>query len=310
MNVKDFFYKIKPVVLVVIPIIANIINYITGAWTDSNGQMVNLFWSKKTYVLLFLIVHIVIVIVYTICESKDNKDRQNYEGEITKRDIKLEAYRKEVSSLTNAFDVSQKAINKLTKHLIADKQLDLREWNFEAISTYICKGVYNSIATVATNGTNFTVNIYLKEEEEKKQYVTMIAHEGEFKSQPKIFGIRKLLKGTGEYYYEKQFINNNPEISILVDKDSVKKAFKFNGDYEKYKDEYNQYVGIPISCNGNNIIALLEIIAHKDSVIANKQEEIRDIVNHYVISYQYFALLAHKIEKNMKASAKMIKVEV
>lgn len=99
----------------------------------------------------------------------------------------------------------------------------------------------------------------------------MIAHEGEnLGDPPNIFGVRRLLKNSGNVHYSmKQFIDNNPKISVLPDKKSVRKAFN------NYKDSYNQYVGIPICCKGNNTISLIEknMITTIDVMNVGKEDE-------------------------------------
>lgn len=283
---------IRSVALGSLPIIATIIDNFTGDWIDqAQGKIVNLYQTGKLWVLLIYIVFIGLIIFFAV---KDQKKMMG-ESRLEEKEREILAYKKEVESLTSVFDFSQDAINRLTKNFSKDKQLDLREWNFEAVATYICKGVFSAISVVAEKGTNFTVNIYVKESDGKNEYITMIAHEGENRGDPpNIFGVRRLLKnGTNIHYSMKQFINNNPSISVFPDKASVKRAFNH------YKDTYNQYVGIPICCKGNNMISLLEIIAHEDCVIAKDKSEILKIITKYAICYQYFALLAHKIEKNM-----------
>ena len=131
----------------------------------------------------------------------------------------------------------------------------------------------------------------------------MIAHEGaNWNDPPNILGVRRLLKQKNNVHYSmKQFIDNNPKINVLADKDSISRVF------DKYKDSYNQYIGIPICSKGNNMISLIEIVAHQDSIIAKNRSDILEIVNKHVICYQYFALLAHKIEKNMTTTIDVLR---
>lgn len=281
----------RTILIAVLPVLATIVDWITGEWL-AEGKLVNLYTTGKMWVLILYAIFFLIVFL----DAKKNKKEIDSKKLLDEKDREITAYEKEIASLRDVFDFSQESINKLTKNFLKNKKLDLREWNFEAVATYICKGVYSSIVEVAKNGKNFTVNIYIKEtDSEKKQYVTMIAHEGENREDPPtVFGVRRLMKlGKNTHYSIKQFIDNNPKINVLPDQDSIKRAFS------NYKESYNQYIGIPICCKGNNMISLLEIIAHDDSVIADGRSEILKILNKYIICYQYFALFAHKIEKNM-----------
>lgn len=281
----------RTILIAAVPVVATIVDSVTGEWVV-NEELVNLYSTGKLWVLILYAFFFWLVFV----DARKNKKEVDHQKLLDEKNREITAYEKEISSLRDVFDFSQEAINKLTKNFLVNKKLDLREWNFEAVATYICKGVYSALVEVAKTGKNFTVNIYIREiDSDRKEYITMIAHEGENrKDPPNIFGVRRLIKsGKSTHYSMKQFIDNNPKINVLPDKASIRRAFT------KYKDSYNQYIGIPICCKGNNMISLLEIIAHDDSVIAEGRDEILQILNKYIICYQYFALFAHMIEKNM-----------
>ena len=303
---------VKAVIIALASVMMTITNGITGSWEYVNGDMFGLI-AKKKWFLLVVFINLSFVVYFAVVENKKNKDKKNYLEEIHTRDRKISAYDKAVNWLTDIFDISQRDINKLTKNLIKSNELDLREWNIEMIATHICKGVYDTLVEVAERGEDFSVNIYLKEtggsDKRKIDYVTMIAHEGKYKKQVGIFGIRKLMIKNTDYCYIKQFTNNNPKETILPDWESIKKQFKFNGDSAKYKEEYSQYVGIPICCSGNNVIALLEIIAHGNSLLGSSEKEIQEIINKYILCFQYFVLLAMKVQKNMESKAEVLNRE-
>lgn len=306
-------FVIKVLIQIALPLVIALVDNITGDWIV-NGKIVNIVNSNKKYVIIMSIVYIIIIIWYAYNEHKKDKEEVNYDNNIRAKDKIINTYCKEISLITAIFDQTQDNINKLTKTFSRNKEFDLREWNFESIATPICKGIYETILLSAENGDSFSVNIYKKYRIKKAdgkivERVKMIAHEGDHKYEPKILGVPKLYKPNSEYQYMKQFVNSNPKRTILLGREEIRKAFKFNGDYENYKDEYSQYIGIPVICKGNTMISLIEIIAHEDSKIAIDKEHIEKIINNYVLPYQYFLLMSHKIEKNMKTTIKFINKE-
>lgn len=80
-----------------------------------------------------------------------------------------------------------------------------------------------------------------------------------------------------------------------MNKEEIQKNFFFNNETDKTK--YNQYVGIPIYCPGNNMIALLQIIAHKDCIIYSDKDKLGKLIESIGMVYSNFALLGDKIEK-------------
>lgn len=217
------------------PILLTIIDQFTGGWDNtSTNNLIQLIVNKKIYVIV-AIVYLGLIIYYAYLEHKNQKEHKN----IKRLEAHLSAYNKEIKSITAIFDFYQTNINKITKNMLQSSRLDLREWNITMIATSICTGVYDTLSKIATEGQDFTVNIYSRHKDEHGEYATMIAHEVEYKKQVKIFGKKiRIDTGSKKYYSIRQFSNNNPDESILLNWSEIKKKFKFNGNSEKYKEEY------------------------------------------------------------------------
>ena len=129
----------------------------------------------------------------------------------------------------------------------------------------------------------------------------MIAHSGGTNSDPSILYSDILLSKKKDWQYAKLFLENNPKIKVYPTEEEIKRNFGYNGNPNEYDGEYTQYIGIPISCSAGNILSSLEIIAHHGTIIADTKEDILKIINKYIIVYRNYALLAHKIEKGLRA---------
>ena len=296
---------IKAILLAGLPIVMTIVDQLTGMWHDTTTTLRQILGNKWLYIVI-VIIYIALIVYYAYLELIGKKEQKDME----KLERQLAAYDEEIKSITAIFDFSQTNINKITKNLTKTSKLDLREWNIEMIATSICVGVYDTLSKIAAKGQDFTVNIYIRQKDSNGEYATMIAHEGEYKKQVKIFGKKiRIDTGSKKYYSIKQFVNNNPDESILVDWCEIKKKFKFNGNSDKYKDEYSQYVGVPVCCREGNVIALLEIIAHKGSLLGNNVDDIRNMINRHLRCFQYFILMAIKVQKNMESKAAVLNEE-
>jgi len=62
-------------------------------------------------------------------------------------------------------------------------------------------------------------------------------------------------------------------------------------------------------CKGNDVISLIEIIAHEDSMISSNKENLENVINEYMLPYQFFLLMSYKIERNMKTTIEIINRE-
>lgn len=307
MKRKIFNPVSKAIILAILTALTTITNGITGSWVIKDGKVLDLL-IRKAWFFVFVIINVFFIGLFTYIESRKNKKEKDFEDVIRELDKKMLAYEKAIKALTAIFDISQKNINKLTENLIKSSNLDLREWNIEMIATHICQGIYEAIAEVAEVGNDFSVCFYIREKEKinrnKQEYVKLIAREGGYKTQDGV-GTRKLIVKNKNFCNIKPFFKNDPEEIILPDWESIKKVFEFNGDSEKYRNKYNQYVAIPICSSGNNVIGLIEIVAHENCKLGSNKNDIKEIVNKYVLCFQYFVLMAMKVQENMESKAEV-----
>ncbi|WP_024346889.1 hypothetical protein [Lacrimispora indolis] len=291
----------------VVPLLISAINDLSD-WKNEKGEWNNIFSNGKIFVLVLSLIYIAYIIYMAYCERK----KENLENLIEKLELKnkdqqnnINTYNKILESLCNIINISQKQINDMSKEIISKENLDLLTWNFNSVSTYICNDIVDILKKISKNGTDITANIYIKKKIKKgrrtQEYVKMISHSGGTNSAPKILNTEMLLSSKKDWQFAKLFLNNNPKIIIFENEEEIKNNFKFNGNISNYSGEYTQYIGIPISCSGGNILSSLEIICHHETILAETKDEILDIVNKYIIVYRNFALLSHKIEKGLRA---------
>lgn len=300
-------WLVKAIVITVIPFIIGLIDNCSD-WRDDNGNFCNIMTNGKIFVIILTIVYIVYVIYIAYIERKQMKNNKRIEELEIEKSIYLlsiETYDMIFASVNNIINVSQKEINKLSKEIIASNNLDLLHWNFESISNYICNDIVEILSKVSKEGNDISVNVYVRCEKtngkRKQDCIRMIAHEGGTNSEPSILYTDIQLNKKKDWQYAKLFLENNPKIIVYSTEEEIKRNFGYNGHPDKYNGEYTQYIGIPISCSSGNILSSLEIIAHHGTIIADTKEDILKIINKYIIVYRNYALLAHKIEKGLRA---------
>ena len=93
------------------------------------------------------------------------------------------------------------------------------------------------------------------------------------------------------------FKRNNPEIACLMTPDEINSEFYFSDSSKKGK--YEQYIGVPICCDGNKMIGLLQVVADKGSIISSNKNDLDKIINNYITCFSDFVLFADKVEKGI-----------
>lgn len=195
-----------------------------------------------------------------------------------KEDISIE----KLNSKLHCVSVTSEGIQNLIQYLhtkIKDILYNKDSLDIFNASTSICRQVYLSLSDIfPSNKDNITVNIYRKDRDDNGNlFCSMIAHEGT-KSPPKIY-LRKLFldekKGEKKYLCQKIFINNNPDYYILMTKEEISKNFSLK---KNNRGKYSQYIGVPLTNNDNNIVALLEINVLNDNKIFDSREDALDFI--------------------------------
>lgn len=296
----------KAIFITVVPFFIGLFNN-NIKWVDENGK-INIFNIEHILIIILIFSYIVYVIYIAYIEKKESLNKINIEKlQVEKENLLLasEIYDMVFKSLGNLIDISQKDINELTKQIINSNNQVLLNWNLENIANYICRDIVNILSKVSKNGTDISVNIYIRHKKKlakrTQDYIQMIAHWGGTNSTPSILNTDILLTKKKNWQYAKLFLDNNPKIVVYPSEEEIRKNFEYNGSPDKYVGEYTQYIGIPISCSGGNILSSLEIISHHGTIIADTKDEILGIINKYIIVYRNYALLTHKIEKSLKA---------
>lgn len=308
-NKLDFLqnWLFKALVITIIPFIIGLLDNASD-WKSENGTWNNIFKSGKIFVITLTLVYIIYVIYISYLERKQNIENniiQKLQEDIKHKSSQIEIYQTVLESINSLMNISQKEINALSKEIISSNNLDLLNWNFESISSYICKDVVAILNKVSKSGTDISVNIYMRHKKKTgkrtSDCIRMIAHSGGTNSIPSILNTDIPLKKKKDWQYAKLFLRNNPKIIVYSTEDEIMKNFDFNGSPNKYSGEYTQYIGIPISCSSGYILSSLEIISHHGTIIADTNEEILNIINKYIIIYRNYALLTHKIEKGLRS---------
>lgn len=309
MKVNKFLnnWFIKAIMTTVVPFLIGTI-WSDIKWRDDNGIFINAITIGKCVFMLLVILYIayVIFVAYNDKKQEDLSIKiRELNKSIERQQSVINIYQDEYKSLNYIMDISQQEINSLAKKISSVSNLDLINWNFETISSYMCHDIVSIMSKISKSGNDISVNVYMRYKDNTRRrnsdYIKMIAHHGGSNSTPSVLGSHIILNKKKNWQYSKLFLENNPKVVIYPTEDEIKQNFGYNGNPSKYDGEYSQYIGIPISCSSGNILCALEIVARHGTIIADNKEELLKIVNTYITIYRNYALLTLKIEKGLKS---------
>lgn len=256
-------------------------------------------FTKNFGITLFVLITSVIIYVFfiyryieidkIISEKLNESDKQNI---LLKKENN--AYQRVLVILTSIFNSTAKEINNIANNINGKHQLG--NWNYKISCNHICNSIYEVLCLL--NGKDdYSVNIVIYDikAKGKSKNIKMIAEKSKFETPSKSFEKTMYLCSNKDFYAVKLFNKNLSEPTILTTDNEVKENFVFSDENEH--PNYTQYVGIPIHCDSNKMMSLLQICSFNDTYIGNNKEDIVDIINNYILPFTYFSLLNNKMEK-------------
>jgi hypothetical protein len=263
-----------------------------GQWDFKNDE----FMKYKIMALVFFVaVYVVLLAYYSTNETNEKKVALIYARQ-------NEAFEEEMSGLMNIYKKSADGANKVIRSIIEERKANLELWSFDEASVWVCKNVYDLLCKVGI-GKDFEV-VYDRLDEsikpEKEIYTNSYANKD--MKRPSVFGKKRNIQ-EDNYYDAELFKQNQADIEVIIGSEEIDKVFghRSKAKRNKNKKKYNQYIAIPVFCNDEKMVGLFEIICLNKTYLADTEDQIRELVSKYFITYAFFMLLLHKLEKALVA---------
>lgn len=296
---RDFFNKpvIKAIVIGVLALIISGICSSMGTW-DKNVDKA--FAPKLLCLVVFSLLYLVALVFYSATEVSEKKETRLFRNQ---NDI----YARLLAGIMTECKYSANGANKVIHSIIEKSNANLQLWNFEDECTRLVDHILTILQKIG-DGNDFEV-LYdrLIEDDATEEYVVTVAYANKKKIKPSIYKIKRKIrendKDTQVFHDIDLFNKKSADIEILVDSDEIDAAFGYETKEQrnKNKKKYSQYIAIPVFCNENKMIGLIEIVCLNNTKLANDKEEIDDIISRFIIPYSYLTLVFHKMERALVA---------
>lgn len=186
------------------------------------------------------------------------------------------------------------------KRIKNDEHTEIIDWGI--IETYcdkICNTLFEYIKKISKKGKLFSVSIIFKMNKDSKEGYIMPSRYTSDKHKPKIYRNFEQKDKYENYCFHVLFENDSTNYKICMNKEELKQNF------ENYKPDYSQYVGIPICCTGGKKIALIQVVAYKDSIISDSKESLESLITELFVPIANSVFLINKIENSLQILNKL-----
>lgn len=315
MIASNRFWKnriIKYIVTFLGPVILSIINNMLGSW---NWETVANFRVKVTALVFTALLYITFMSIYAWLDEYNKKIIKSHEQEKERRDKEMEemslkavTFESIISSLAAIESSSASEISQLFKRTDDGKIIIVREnWNLERIAVLICREIYRVLRERSNNCSRFEISYFTlikKNEVYRKKYrvtpyIKMIAQRNYENIAPSLYQEEISLAEGKKYHFKTLFILNKAKIDVLKDHKEISLAFKQHDSQSLESHNYQQYIGIPVYCDGSEMIGLLQIISYEKDAFGQTHEEILDFAIKNLLIYAKFLVFACKIEETV-----------
>ncbi len=181
------------------------------------------------------------------------------------------------------------------KRIKNDEHTEIIDWSM--IETYcdkICKTLFDYITGIAKKGNLFSVSIIFKMKKGTKEGYFMPSRSYSDKHTPKMYRNFEPKEQYENYCFHTLFENASTKYKIYMNTEELKQ------DFENYKPDHSQYIGIPICCTGGKKIALIQVVAYRDSLISDSKESLKSLVTELFVPIANSIFLIDKIENSLQ----------
>ncbi|MBP3509420.1 hypothetical protein [Oscillibacter sp.] len=230
-------------------------------------------------------------------QKKDHARSEELERRLDEQNQQISLLEGHIAALgdacSTASELSSSCANELYQSIKRKKgHSEIQDWPVvQGKCDQICLTLYELVRKLAYCGDHFSVNFIFKKTQGGVTGFTMLSRKAYKAHAPRLFNDFMPESEVMNYHYKHLFDLGSSRPNFLFTQDEISAVFKKTDGVK-----YSQYIGIPISCAGNRMVALLQIVAYDDSKLAATREDFEKLYDKYFCMFSSLALLTDKVE--------------
>lgn len=243
-------------------------------------------------------IFIIVVLIYIIVLIFSTTSEINQRRLFAERKKQVSNYEEVYASIFELCDFTSKNLNKCIKRVKKDGKFDLGIWNFDYSCENMCMDIYHGISKLS-DSKNYEV-MYVKR---------LYDNDGNLSTNVKMVGFVSSTSNQKPSRYMKIQSFNEESQSLPYRDLQLFKINKNRTDLQIGVEEVNKaivnnngrfhlHIGIPVFCESEKMIGLIDIFGMDDSFLGSHNgEEIKETINKFLVPFISIAVLLHKIER-------------
>jgi len=258
-----------------------------GNW---DSEQVGFGWK----LVAFIVLSIMDLCYVIFCAAQDSKEHSLIAALKNENDV----YKKAMSGIILVSQDNSSEINECMHDYLADGKINTKIWNYKTACYGLCATIYEFVIKLTKNE-NVEVS-YVKLNENNSGEIQLYAYRNQSNQSPTLLNkTRNFLNTEAVMYYDmKMFQRNRAETKVLYGSENINiHFFRTSEDLEKNLKKYKEYVAIPVFCNNQKMVGLLQIACLEDCSLAENEAILKEVANKFFVPYANLFLLLHKMNK-------------
>ncbi len=281
--------RIRVIITGILTTVVSILSAILGNW-DPNQN----YYTLK--IIMFFVATGTEILYLVLCAAQEVKEKLL----LSECKRQLIAYETALTGITCISQSNASDLNTCIHRFGENHNIPNDVWNYKKVCYELCRVIYN-FACELTDNQECEV-AYVKLNEQVDGEISMFAYANLNNQTPVLLNVKRNFKDQTssqiQYYDMHLFKEHVNQTKILFGSDKINNLFyRTPEEREKFPNKYNQFVGIPVFCDDQKMVGLLEISCFNKCSLGKNDEVIRDIANRYFVPFSKLFLLLHKTNK-------------
>lgn len=295
-NLKDKFLKFSPKKNEIKRLIVNFVFVlslgIVGKFMDNSNWTLCLFIVLSLVMLCTEIFYGVKTSQFDIAYKSIYREQEIYEDILSETSVF-------VSNTSEKMNIGAKSIRDHAS--ISDETFNLK---MQYCS--ICDSIYRVLKKVSTGKKEVSVIYVALEEDGLNSNIRTIGYSGNPSYAPRNMNVLRNIHDEDCYFDAKLFKSDLRAIKVISGSENIDMVLTIK-DKEKNSARFSEFVCIPVICDSQKMIGLLQVFVREGTYLKPDITELQDFSNRYLEHFAQMFLLATKVRKALYVSPKQEK---
>ncbi len=209
-----------------------------------------------------------------------------------------DVFKKAMSGIVSISQDNSTKINECLHQYLSDGKINSQVWNYKKACYILCATIYEFVIKLTKNE---KVEIsYVKLNESVPNEIQLYAYRNQNNQPPNLLNVSRNFKDTNaiSYYDMELFKRHCAETYALYGSDEINNHFfRTREERERNPKKYKEFVAIPVFCDNQKMVGLLQIACLEDCSLAEDKAILKEVANKFFVPYANLFLLLHKMNK-------------